>query len=71
MYYNNYYTSTLSCPTTGLLSSMFDLLYDLEVVREDVFQRWREEGMQAYTAIQSVKTFLDWLDSSAMEVNSI
>lgn len=48
---------------------MFDLLHDLEVVREDVFQRWREEGMQAYTAIQSVETFLDQLDSSVMEVD--
>ena len=49
---------------------MFHQLYDLEVVREDVFQRWREEAMQVYTAVQSVKTFMDRLDPSVMEVDS-
>ena len=31
------------CPTTGLLLRMFMLLYDMEVIEEEAFVKWKED----------------------------
>ena len=55
---------------TGLLYSMFNLIYDLEIVGEVEFRRWRDKGTENYgkgAAVATVKNFFDWLDSGETE----
>ena len=49
---------------------MFNLVYDVEVVEENVFFWWRDHGTERFgkgNAIQSVKSFFDWLESAETE----
>ena len=53
-----------------MLNHMFNQIYDLEIVGEDMFRKWRDKGTEAYgkgAAVVSVKTFFDWLDSCETE----
>ena len=55
----------------GILNQMFNVIYDLEIVREVVFLKWRDFGSEAFSkgrAILSVKSFFDWLDCGELEL---
>lgn len=55
---------------TGLLNGMFNQIYDLEIVGEEEFRRWRDKGTENYgkgAAVTTVKSFFDWLDSGETE----
>ena len=63
-------TDAVLPPIAGLLNQLFNLMYDVEVVAEDVFVSWRDhgrEGLGKGFAVQSVKTFFEWLESAETE----
>lgn len=53
-----------------MLSRMFNVIYDLEIVGEDTFRKWKDEGTESFgkgAAVATVKNFFDWLDSYETE----
>ncbi len=53
-----------------LLCQMFNELYDKELITEDVFRWWRDNGTENYgkgNCIQNTLTFFEWLDSASVE----
>jgi len=49
---------------------MFNGLYDMELVTEGAFKRWRDHGTESYgkgNCISSTKDFFDCLDSASVE----
>ena len=49
---------------------MFNRIYDLEIVGEEVFCRWRDKGTEAFgkgAAVATVKNFFEWLDGGETE----
>ena len=49
---------------------MFNQIYDLDIVGEEVFRRWRDKGTEAFgkgAAVATVKNFFDWLDGGETE----
>ena len=49
---------------------MFNLVYDVDVVNELSFYRWRDKGTERFgrgNAVISVKTFFDWLENAETE----
>ncbi|CAF0757292.1 unnamed protein product [Brachionus calyciflorus] len=48
----------------GFIRIIFDLIYDEDIVCEDVFQAWRAEDREKDHGIctNSLRTFFDWLD---------
>ena len=49
---------------------MFNTVYDVEVVGEKAFIKWREddhEVMGKGNAVSSVRGFFDWLESAEIE----
>ena len=49
---------------------MFNQIYDLEIVGEDVFRQWKDKGTESFgkgAAVLTVKNFFDWLDSCETE----
>ena len=49
---------------------MFNQIYDLDIVGEEVFRRWRDKGTEAFgkgAAVITVKNFFDWLDGGETE----
>ena len=56
--------------STELLNQMFNLVYDVDVVNELSFYRWRDKGTERFgrgNAVISVKTFFDWLENAETE----
>jgi len=55
----------------GMLLRMFMNLYDMEVIDEDVFLRWKEEVNEEYPgkgkALFQVNTWLTWLEQAEEE----
>jgi len=54
---------------TELLRSLFDILYDEEIISEETFRRWQGSSDPAEqagkgVAVQSVQHFFTWLDGS-------
>ena len=57
-------------PHADLLHQMFNMVYDVEVVGEKAFVKWREEDRERMgkgNAVNSVKPFFDWLESAEVE----
>jgi len=55
---------------TELLNNMFNVVYDVDVVSEQVFCGWRDKGTETFgkrNSEISVKTFFDWLDCAETE----
>ena len=53
-----------------LLSSLFNAVYDLELVDETTFYEWREKGKEPFgkgNAVHSLTTFFDWLGAADQE----
>jgi len=53
-----------------LLNNMFNVVYDVDVVSEQVFCGWRDKGTETFgkgNSVISVKTFFDWLDCAETE----
>ena len=51
-----------------LLSSLFAIVYDLDLVDEKEFYTWRDDDQVMYNkgaAVASVKPFFDWLKSDS------
>ena len=53
----------------GLLRSLFDSLYDEDIITEETFRRWQGSSDPAEqagkgVAVRSVNQFFDWLDAS-------
>ena len=49
---------------------MFNRIYDLDVVGEEEFRRWKDKGTEGFgkgVALASVKNFFDWLDGAETE----
>ena len=49
---------------------MFNQAYDVEVVGEESCYRWRDKGTENFgkgNAVQSVKSFFEWLESAETE----
>ena len=49
---------------------MFNAIYDLEIVGEDMFRKWRDKGTEQFgkgAAVLTVKSFFEWLDSCETE----
>ena len=49
---------------------MFDIVYDVDLVREKVFLKWKVHGVEQYgkgNAVSSVQGFFDWLESAETE----
>ena len=60
--------SVFAC-ATELLRSLFDVLYDEEVIAEETFRRWQGSSDPAEqagkgVAVHSVQQFFTWLDGS-------
>jgi len=54
---------------TELLRSLFDVLYDEEIISEETFRRWQGSSDPAEqagkgVAVRSVQQFFTWLDGS-------
>ena len=44
----------------GLLNSIFNQIYDLEIVKEEEFRQWRDQGTERFgkgAAVATVKIF--------------
>ena len=59
----------LSVCVTELLRSLFDVLYDEEIISEETFRRWQGSSDPAEqagkgVAVRSVQQFFTWLDGS-------
>ena len=56
---------------TGMLLRMFMNLYDMEVIDEEVFLRWKEEVNEEYQgkgkALFQVNSWLTWLEQAEEE----
>ena len=55
---------------SGLLTFIFNNLYDVEVVKESTFHEWREQDIELPgrgVALQSVKPFFEWLEQADLE----
>lgn len=53
-----------------MLNNMFNAIYDLEIVGEDMFRKWRDKGTEQFgkgAAVLTVKSFFEWLDSCETE----
>jgi len=60
--------SVFAC-ATELLRSLFDVLYDEEVIAEETFRRWQGSSDPAEqagkgVAVHSAQQFFTWLDGS-------
>jgi len=55
----------------GLLLRWFNLMYELEIVEEEAFLKWREDVTDAYPgkgkALFQVNTWLTWLAEAESE----
>ena len=54
----------------GMLDIIFNQIYDLEIVGEEEFRRWKDKGTEGFgkgAAVATVKNFFDWLDSGETE----
>ena len=51
---------------TGFIRKIFDILYDEDIIRENVFYKWKDETREEGHAISvlSLKSFFDWLSES-------
>ena len=53
-----------------LLNEMFNLVYNTKVLSEDDFFEWEKKGSELYgrgNALNSVRSFFEWLKSSDSE----
>lgn len=51
---------------------MFNLLFDFEVVGEEAFIEWRDNGTEQYgkeNAVVSVWSFFEWLESAETDLD--
>ncbi len=49
---------------------MFNELYDKELITEDSFRWWKDNGTEKYgkgNCIQNTHSFFEWLDSASVE----
>ena len=52
-----------------MIRVLFDLLYDEDIIREDVFFKWKSEVREDGHAISalSLKGFFEWLNEAEVE----
>ena len=50
----------------GFIRIIFDLFYDEDIIREEVFWKWKSEDKEEGHGISvlSLKTFFDWLSET-------
>ncbi len=63
-------TTPLTTPPTELLKQMFDELYDKELITEESFRWWKDNGTEKYgkgNCIQNTRSFYEWLDNASAE----
>ena len=49
---------------------MFNELYNIDLIVEDAFKHWKDQGTETYgkgNCIQTTNTFFEWLDSASVE----
>ena len=49
----------------GFIRLFFDMFYDEDIIREDVFLKWRKEGKEEGHGISelSLRSFFEWLEA--------